>query len=71
MAASMAQAVRPTHPPMAVAINSAQPVFDSEGALIDAAIANQLNVLAGQVVEFARMRALDTLGRAASHAVTD
>ena len=68
---SITHALRGWPTPMAVAINSAQPVFDSEGALIDAAIANQLNVLAGQVVEFARMRALDTLGRAASHAVTD
>ncbi len=68
---SITHALRGWPTPMAVAINSAQPVFDSEGALIDPAIANQLNVLAGQVVEFARMRALDTLGRAASHAVTD
>lgn len=68
---SITHALRGWPTPMAVAINSAQPVFDSEGALIDPAIANQLNVLAGQVVEFARMRALDTLGRAASHAATD
>lgn len=68
---SITHALRGWPTPMAVAINSAQPVFDSEGALIDGAIANQLTVLAGQVVEFARMRALDTLGRAASHAVTD
>jgi len=68
---SITHALRGWPTPMAVAINSAQPVFDSEGALIDAAIANQLNVLAGQVVEFARMRALDVLGRAASHAATD
>ena len=68
---SITHALRGWPTPMAVAINSAQPVFDSEGALIDGAIANQLNVLAGQVVEFARMRALDVLGRAASHAATD
>ena len=68
---SITHALRGWPTPMAVAINSAQPVFDGEGALIDGAIANQLNVLAGQVVEFARMRALDVLGRAASHAATD
>jgi FMN reductase len=68
---SITHALRGWPTPMAVAINSAQPVFDSEGALIDGAIANQLTVLAGQVVEFARMRALDTIGRAASHAATD
>lgn len=67
---SITHALRGWPTPMAVAINSAQPVFDNEGALIDAAIGNQLNVLAGQVVEFARMKALDILGRAASHAET-
>jgi FMN reductase len=55
--------------PMAVAINSAQPVFDREGALVDSAIASQLNLLASQVVEFAQMKALDILSRQASQAV--
>jgi FMN reductase len=68
---SITHALRGWPTPMAVAINSAQPVFDGEGALIDANVATQLNVLAGQVVEFARMKALDILGRAASHAATD
>lgn len=67
---SITHALRGWPTPMAVAINSAQPVFDGEGALIDANVATQLNVLAGQVVEFARMKALDILGRAASHAAT-
>jgi FMN reductase len=68
---SITHALRGWPTPMAVAINSAQPIFDGEGALIDANVATQLNVLAGQVVEFARMKALDILGRAASHAATD
>jgi FMN reductase len=68
---SITHALRGWPTPMAVAINSAQPVFDGEGALIDANVGTQLNVLAGQVVEFARMKALDILGRAASHAATD
>jgi FMN reductase len=67
---SITHALRGWPTPMAVAINSAQPIFDGEGALIDANVATQLNVLAGQVVEFARMKALDILGRAASHAAT-
>jgi FMN reductase len=67
---SITHALRGWPTPMAVAINSAQPVFNDEGALIDAGIAGQLDILAGQVVEFARMKALDILARAASHAAT-
>jgi FMN reductase len=67
---SITHALRGWPTPMAVAINSAKPVFDDAGALIDAGIGSQLNILAGQVVEFARMKALDILGRAASHAAT-
>ena len=67
---SITHALRGWPTPMAVAINSAQPVFDADGALADASIDSQLNILAGQVVEFARMKALDILGRAASHAAT-
>jgi FMN reductase len=67
---SITHALRGWPTPMAVAINSAQPVFTENGAIADPGVANQINLLAGQVVEFARMRALDVLGRAASHAAT-
>jgi FMN reductase len=67
---SITHALRGWPTPMAVAINSAQPVFAENGAIADPGVANQINLLAGQVVEFARMRALDVLGRAASHAAT-
>jgi FMN reductase len=65
---SITHALRGWPTPMAVAINSAQPVFAEDGSLNDAAVANQLGVLAGQVVEFARMKSLDILARASSHA---
>jgi FMN reductase len=68
---SITHALRGWPTPMAVAINSAQPVFAENGVIADPGVANQINLLAGQVVEFARMRALDVLGRAASHAATD
>jgi FMN reductase len=69
---SITHALRGWPTPMAVAINSAQPVFDADGAVIDKSIAGQLAILAGQVVAFARMRALDDLARLtaeAEHAV--
>jgi FMN reductase len=63
---SITHALRGWPTPMAVAINSATPVFSDDGTIIDAGIANQLNVLAGQVVDFARMKSLDVLAKAAS-----
>ena len=62
---SITHALRGWPTPMAVAINSAQPVFDQNGEIADASIANQLSVLAGQIVAFARMKALDDLAKAA------
>jgi FMN reductase len=62
---SITHALRGWPTPMAVAINSAQPVFGDDGELNDQAVATQLGVLAGQVVEFARMKSLDMLSRAA------
>jgi FMN reductase len=44
--------------PLAVCINSAAPPLPGSGGVGDAAIEGQLAVLARQVVEFARMRAL-------------
>jgi FMN reductase len=68
---SITHALRGWPTPMAVAINAAQSVFADNGAFADPAVANQINLLAGQVVEFARMKALDVLGRASSYAAMD
>jgi FMN reductase len=65
---SITHALRGWPTPMAVAVNSAQSVFDGDGHIADPAVVTQLNILAGQVVEFARMKALDTLAKAASNA---
>jgi FMN reductase len=62
---SITHALRGWPTPMAVAVNSAQPLFDAEGRVNDAGIASQLDVLAGQVVSFANMRALQDLSKAA------
>jgi FMN reductase len=61
---SITHALRGWPTPMAVAINSAAPIFEDDGAIADASIGNQLNILASQVVDFARMRALDVLAKA-------
>ncbi len=61
---SITHALRGWPTPMAVAINSASPVFAEDGALADPATAMQLSILAGQVVQFARMKALDELSEA-------
>lgn len=65
---SITHALRGWPTPMAVAVNSAGPVFDSAGTIIDGTIAAQLDILAGQVVEFARMKALDALSKASHNA---
>lgn len=62
---SITHALRGWPTPMAVAINSATPVFGEDGAMIDAAMAKQLEILASQVVDFARMKALEMLTKAA------
>lgn len=58
---SITHALRGWPTPMAVAVNSVQPVFDEHGAIADPSVAAQLDILAGQVVTFARMRALHEL----------
>jgi len=63
---SITHALRGWPTPMAVAINSATPVFTGEGEFSDPATAKQLEILASQVVEFARMKALDLIAKAAS-----
>ena len=55
---SITHALRGWPTPMAVAINSATPVFGEDGAFADPGVAGQLEILAGQVVEFARMKAI-------------
>ncbi len=65
---SITHALRGWPTPMAVAINSAGPVFAEDGALADPAIRAQLEILAGQVVDFARMKALDILAKASGGA---
>jgi FMN reductase len=65
---SITHALRGWPTPMAVAINSAAPIFDDDGVIADPAIGMQLSILAGQVVEFARMKALDVLAKAAGDA---
>ncbi len=63
---AITHALRGWPTPMAVTVNSAMPLFDESKALIDPGVINQLTILAGQVVRFARMAALDDLARAAS-----
>lgn len=65
---SITHALRGWPTPMAVAINSASPIFNEDGTIADPAVAAQISILAGQVVEFARMKALDLLAKAASEA---
>ena len=50
---TVAHALRAWPTPLGVAINSLQPVFGEQGAVTDPAIAGQLRLLGGQVVDFA------------------
>lgn len=68
---SITHALRGWPTPMAVTVNSAQPIFDDDGELADKAIRAQLEILARQVVSFAKMKALDELAEAAAEAATD
>lgn len=65
---SITHALRGWPTPMAVAINSVMPVFGEDGEIVDPAIVQQLDILAGQVVSFARMKALHDLAHAAGDA---
>lgn len=62
---SIVHALRGWPTPVGVAVNSSLKVFDADGACIDASIGKQLDLMAQQVVEFARMRAagLPTLAK--------
>jgi len=55
---SITHALRGWPTPMAVTVNSSQPVFCDEGHVVDAAIATQLDLMAQQVVKFAEMQAM-------------
>ncbi len=54
---SIVHALRGWPTPVGVAINSSLKVFDADGECQDAGIEKQLELMAQQVVEFARMRA--------------
>jgi FMN reductase len=58
---SITHALRGWPTPMAVAINSAQAVFAEDGSVNDSGILKQLDILARQVIRFARMSALHDL----------
>ena len=62
---SITHALRGWPTPMAVAVNSVQPVFGADGAIADRGLAQQLEILASQVVSFARMKALHELAEGA------
>lgn len=55
---SITHALRGWPTPMAVTVNSSQPVFCDAGHVVDAGIANQLDLMAQQVVKFAEMQAM-------------
>ena len=65
---SIVHALRGWPTPMAVTVNSMQPVFGEDGAVSEQLLLKQLEILAQQVVGFARMRALDDLARASAAA---
>ena len=55
---TIVHALRGWPTPLGVAINTVGTPFHSDGSVADVAVASQLNLLAHQVVDFARMRAL-------------
>jgi FMN reductase len=68
---AITHALRGWPTPMAVTVNSAMPLFDANKTLTDPGVINQLTILAGQVVRFARMTALDDLSRATAQEPTE
>ena len=65
---SIVHALRGWPTPMAITVNSQMPVFAEDGAVSDATLLKQLEIMAQQVVGFARMRALDELAQASAAA---
>ncbi len=60
---SIVHALRGWPTPMAVTVNSVQPVFADDGTVSDPTLLTQLDILAHQMIGFTRMRALDDLAR--------
>lgn len=58
---SITHALRGWPTPMAIAVNSMMPVFDDDKKLVDKGLLGQIEIVAEQVVTFARMRALHEL----------
>jgi FMN reductase len=54
---SIVHALRGWPTPIGVAVNSSSKIFDTEGSCLDSGIGRQLQLMAKQVVDFARMRA--------------
>ena len=63
---AVTHALRGWPTPMAVAINSREPVFDAMRQISDAGTLSQLDILAHQVVTFAHMRAFHEVAMVAS-----
>jgi FMN reductase len=55
---AVVHALRGWPTPLGVTINSEEPLFEQDGSVRNTAAATQLEILGGQVVEFARLRAL-------------
>lgn len=55
---SITHALRGWPTPMAVTVNSTQPVFDDNGCVADASVAAQIDLMAKQVVDFSRLQDL-------------
>lgn len=53
---SIAHSLRAWPTPLGVMINSSNPIFDQDGLCVDASVRQQLELVAWQVVEFAKMR---------------
>jgi FMN reductase len=53
---AVAHSLRGWPTPMGAAVNSGQPCFDAEGAVLDPRVGSQLELVGQQVVEFARQR---------------
>ena len=60
---SIVHALRGWPTPVGVAVNSSLKVFDDDGICLDAGIAKQLDLMAQQVVGFARMREFESRNR--------
>jgi FMN reductase len=60
---SIVHALRGWPTPVGVAVNSSLKVFDAGGLCLDAGIGKQLDLMAEQVVAFARMRATEARER--------